>query len=558
MILQIEINNMLIDIKHVCCLLCLLFTGFLQAQNDLRPASIQWGEELREPAGSTIDKIIKAGTWGAYVLRRKPVSSISGEQVYIEYYDDKMRLKKSQKLDLKYKGKRREFEDMILLNGQLYLLTSFNNEAKKKNYLFAQRLDKRLLPVRDLTLIGEIDSRDRFRDGRFDLAFSRDSSQVLVYNQLPFQKNEPERFALRVYDDQFQEVWQRDITLPYGDGNFSIEEYRIDRHGNVYLLGVIFQDRSRVRRNGKPTYNYAILAYTEDGERAQEYRIDLEEQFVTDLTFRVANDGNLVCAGFYSDRGTYSIRGTCFFRLDVHTKEIHTLNLKPLDFEFMTEYLPERRREKARRAEAQGDDSEAPELYRFSLDELILRSDGGAVLVAEQYYVYQQYLYYPTYGYRYYPYGTNRQRVRHHYHYNDIIVVNIRPDGEIEWASRIPKRQETIDDGGYYSSYAMATVRDRFFFIYNDNARNFNLRKQKSDRFTGELYNFNGSQSVIALSEVQRDGTVTTYPLFSNRDADVITRPKICRQTGSRRMIVYGERGRTYRFADLEFELPSP
>lgn len=523
----------------VSFLLINLSEGF--AQRDVRPATISWGEELREPAGTTIERIITAGSWGAYVLRRKTGNTFTGEQLFVEQYDGRMHIRRSQKIDLRYKGKKREFEDLIWSNGKLYLLTSFNNEAKKKNYLFVQELDRRLVPKKDLQLIGEIDTRDKFREGKFDLSVSRDSSKILVYNQLPFKKSEPERFALRVYDADFQEQWVQDVTLPYGDGNFAIEEYRVDRDGNVYLLGVIYEDRARVRRNGKPTYNYTILAYTEKGERAQEYRIDLEEQFITDLTFRVGNNGNLICAGFYSNKGTYSIKGTCFLQLDVKTKEIINLNLMPFDFEFRTEYMSEGRKDRLERAEVQGNVNRTPELYRFSLDDLILRSDGGAVLIAEQYYVYQQ-------SYRYWD-GT--LRYDYFYNYNDIIVVNIQPDGSIEWSTRIPKRQETLNDGGYYSSYAMATVRDRFYFVYNDNSRNYRDAGNGNRRY---LYNFNGRFSVVVVSEITKDGQLTTFPLFTNRDADVITRPKICRQTGSRRMMVYGEQGRNYRFANLEFD----
>jgi hypothetical protein len=172
-----------------------------------------------------------------------------------------------------------------------------------------------------------------------------------------------------------------------------------------------------------------------------------------------------------------------------------------------------------------------------------MRTDGGAVLVAEQYYVYEQ---------SYYSYWDRSTRFNYFYHYNDILIINIKPTGEVEWASRIPKRQETMNDGGYYSSYAMATVKDRFYFIYNDNPRNFDPQVQNGNR--RNRFNYNGRYSVVSLSEVRIDGSVRTMPLFTNRDADVITRPKICRQSGSRNMLVYGERGRNFRFANLAFD----
>ena len=509
------------------------------AQRDGVPGKLEWGTEIIEPNGTRISKIITAGSYGFYALRVKNSSSFSKERVYVEFYDSNQKLKRSQEMELKYKGKLREFEDVVMVGGKLYLLTSFNNQVKKKNYLFSQQLSKRLIPSKTLVKIGEIDSRNIFREGEFDLVISRDSSKVMLYNQLPYQKNEPERFAFRVFDNQFNELWTKDIVLPYNDNQFAVEEYRIDKNGNIYLLGVLYQDRVRVRRQGRPNYQYIILAYSKEGTVVQEYKIDLSEKFITDLTFRIANDGKLVCSGFYSDKGTYSIKGTYFFRIDPETKSIFNKNLHPFDFDFLTEHMTEGRKEKAQKAEESGKVKRSTELYQYSLDELILRSDGGALMVAEQYYVYER-------SYRYF---DNTIRYDYYYHYNDIIVVNIRPNGEIEWTSRIPKRQETVNDGGYFSSYAMSIVKDRLFFIFNDNSRNF-----EENNASRRLYNFNGRYSVIALTELRKDGSSTTYPFFTNSDADIITRPKICKQVGSRRMIVYGERGRTYRFANLEFQ----
>lgn len=508
------------------------------AQQFEMPAKVTWGDELKEPSGSSIYKVVSAGANGFYALRRKGNDYNPGGELFFEFYDIDGKFKRSESYELKYSGKKLDYEDFILLNGQLYLLVSFNNQAKQKNYLFYHKINSRLQPSGDLVKVGEVDAINRVREGGFDVAISRDSSHMLIYSQLPSKKDQPERFSLQVFDNQFQPLWSKDVVLPYGDGNFSVEEYRIDDTGNVYLLGVIYQDRSRVRRQGKPTYQYTIIAYSQQGQEVQEVRIDLQDKFITDLTFRPQRDGNLVCAGFFSEKNNYSIKGTYYLRLNALTKEVLESTTKTFDLDFLTEYMTEGASERAREAEERGDKDRAPELYRYNLDELILRSDGGAVLVAEQYFVRE----------RFFRYWDGTMRIDYFYFFNDIIVVNVRPDGEIEWTTRIPKRQETMNDNGIFSSYAMATVRDRFYFIYNDNIRNIT---SEGDR--GNRYNLNSRNAVVAITEVRKDGSQSTAPLFSNNDADIVTRPKVCRQTGSRRMLVYGERGRSFRFAKLEF-----
>jgi hypothetical protein len=522
------------------------------------PGTLTWGNEYNEPNNTMASKIIGLTPDGFYVLRHKMVSNPNARpKAWVEYFDRDMKLKKSEELELKYKGKRRDLEDVIFLGGELYLMTSFNNTAKKRNYLFKQKINIRsLVASKKLDMIADTEARNKEVEGSFGFQISKDSTKLLVYNDLPYENKQPERFGFHVFDQNFEPVWEKNIILPYPDNQFTVEEYRVDEQGNVYLLGVLYEDEAKLRRRGSPTYKYVILAYSENGETAEEYRIDLPGKFITDLTFRIANDGMLTCSGFYSDKGTYSIKGTYFFRLDTVTKEFYNRNYKAFDFDFLTESMSEKNKAKAKNAERNNDRRRAAELYDYSLDELILRSDGGAVLVAEQFYVeretYNDYAssYYPYYGYyNPYYYSRNNYQTDYYYNYNDIIVVNIRPTGEIEWAARIPKRQETRNDGGYYLSYAMAIVRDKLFFLFNDNARNYST-KRKENRF----YNYNGSESVIVLAEINKNGEVQASPLASNREAGVITRPKMCKQIGRREMAVFGERGRRYRFGSLIFE----
>lgn len=527
------------------------FLGFGQQLSE--SAKLTWGDSYNEPPNTRVEKIIGIENEGFYVLRTRVITSTNTKpKVYVEHFTKNMKLKKSNEMDLKYKNKRRDFEDVISFGGELYLMTSFNNVVQKKNYLFKQKISKRsLAPSSKLEMIAETEAKNKEQEGTFGINISSDSSKLLLYNKLPYQRKNPEQFALHVFDENFEKLWTKNITLPYPDNTFRLEEYRVDKNGNVYLLGTLFKDNAAYRRRGSPNYQYIILAYTKDGTDKEQYKIDLKNKFITDLTFRVGNNGDLICSGFYSERDTYSVKGTYFFKLNAETKEIYNENHKEFEFEFLTEYMNERTREKARQAERSGDRKRQPELYQFSLDELILRSDGGAVLVAEQFYVFEEREYdnYPYFGSSaFYRSSYNRIQYTTHYNYNDILVVNIRPNGEIEWAARIPKKQETEDDGGYFSSYAMSIVRDKLYFVFNDNGRNFDSNVKDN-----RLYNFNGRNSVISLAQISKDGKVNISPLADNREAAVLTRPKVCKQIGSKQMAIYGEGARKFRFGSLRF-----
>ncbi len=529
------------------------------------PATLAWGGDNNEPNNSASTKVIGVNPGGFYVLRQKLLQNMNSKPKYwVEHFNRDMKLVRSEELELKYKRKLRDFEDVLYLGGKLYLLSSFNNTGKKMNYLFKQELNaKTLLPGKNLDMIAETEARNKEVEGTFAFAISKDSSKLLVYKELPYEKKSPERFGFKVFDQDFKLLWDKNIVLPYNDDQFTVEEYRVDDQGNVFLLGVLYQDGAKWRRRGNPTYRYVALAYMDNGKTFEEYRIDLEDKFITDLTFRIANDDKLTFAGFYSEKGTYSVKGSYFFRLDPRERAISNRQASEFSFEFLTAFMSNRNRQKALKATERNDTRKEPELFDYSLDELVLRSDGGAVLFAEQYFVEQDYnnqnygFYNPYYSPFYDPFYRNRygnqQQPDYYYHYNDIIVINLSPDGGIEWASRIPKQQETRNDGGYYSSYAMATTREGFFFLFNDDSRNFG--RDDDPNGAGRLYTYTGrGNSVVALAQINIKGEVSVYPLSSNKDAGVTLRPKMCKQIGKREMAVLGERGRGYRFGSLKFE----
>ena len=511
---------------------------------------LNWGQELSEPAGTFLSKIITSNETGVYALREKTKrQGFDGpSKIYLEHYTPQMKLRKSVKLDMKYNKKRVEFESIIPFGGKLYLFTSFNNEAKKTNYLFAQEVSyRRLQPSRKLKKVAENPTKNRAQEGYFDFSISKDSSKLLIYNQNPERRKTQETFSIYVYDQDMTPLWEKEVTLPYPDQNVNIESFEIDNDGNVYLLNTVFDKGTKEVKRGRANYRYSILAYSASGEKIVEYPIELKNYFITDLTFKIANDGHLVFAGFYSQKGTASARGTYFFRLDPITKEVYANNTKEFDFDLLTADLSNRKRAKAENAEQSGEVKKQAELTSFSLDHLILRNDGGAVLIGEQYFVnvvsnFNNF----TAGNRFGGGGANRDD--YYYNYNDLIVANIRPDGEIEWATRIPKSQETRNDRGYFSSYAMSIVRDKLFFIFNDDTRNY-------DKDDDKLYGFSGStkRTLISLAEINRDGSLEMYPLINNQQDNLLFRPKVSRQTGKREMILFGERGKKFKLATLQF-----
>src|SRR5690606_15582769 len=158
---------------------------------------------------------------------------------------------------------------------------------------------------------------------------------------------------------------------------------------------------------------------------------------------------------------------------------------------FLTQYKSEKETKKIEKKQEQGKDIE---MYQFDLDELIIREDGGAYLIGEQYYVRIVTTTTTTSN------GGTITRTNYYYNYHDIIVTSFRPDGSIEWWEKIPKRQVSANDGGFYSSYVRAIHNDRLHFIFNDNVENLDTW------MTGKLKNYTaGEKGVVTLVSLGQD-----------------------------------------------------
>jgi hypothetical protein len=254
----------------------------------------------------------------------------------------------------------------------------------------------------------------------------------------------------------------------------------------------------------------------------------------------IGDDGNIIGAGFYSTRGTWSIRGTFFVTLDRETKEVLQKSFKEFDEDFMTMYMTDKEEKKAKK-KADKKDKEL-EMYEYDLSEIVLRDDGGAVLIAEQYYMYV------TTHTSTDANGNSHTTYTYHYIHNDIIVVNMDSNGEIDWAVKIPKRQHTTNDGGFYSGYGMTVQEDKMYFIYNDNGKNLFLQEGE------KIHNFTPRKDfLVMIATVGIDGSVERETLFPIDKKDILLAPQESIEFDDK-LFLYAQRRKNYKYGRVDIQ----
>ena len=171
-----------LHLPHFISTLIFFFLFSLTA-NAQQKNQIQWGKQIKNNSKANLDKIITQDGTGFYVLKTWQGNQdiVDGpKEVFIEHYNREMNLTKSTEIDLKWKKKKRQFEDILMIGGELYLFTSFNNQAKRKNFLFAQKINKTNFKIeQELKYIAEIDTKSKFKEGSFSFHLLQRRSLVL-------------------------------------------------------------------------------------------------------------------------------------------------------------------------------------------------------------------------------------------------------------------------------------------------------------------------------------------------------------------------------------------
>ncbi len=497
---------------------------------------LKMGKEFRDSRRSLLSDIVGNDATGLYVVSDHINFTGRSTIEKLEHFNNDYEPNQSLDLDFKENGQDCTVQHVVNWHGRLYIFYSYATKNERKNVLLMGEIDKSTFTIRaDKLKIGEIDYSEKSKrnKGDFNLRFSRDSSKLLVFYDLPFQGNDSETYGFNVLDDQMRSLWQKNVTLPYSDDLFDVESFRVDNSGNAYILGLIYKDNRKEKRRGLPNYKYEVQAYSDKGNTVKQYPVTSPDYFFTDMQIEISDNSTLICAGFYSEKGTSTIKGTYFLKVDLATKGIKTQSFKEFGIDFITQNMSEG---KAKRTEQKTKKGKDIELVNYDLDKLLVGKDGSAILVAEQYYSHQTI----TYG------QNGATTVRNYYHYDNVIAVKVNPAGQIVWAQKIPKRQITLNDNGFYSSYALAIANGKICFIFNDNPKNLTYTK-------GLPANYSPSKSVVMLVSINAQGEVSRQPLFLNKDTEVIIRPKVCEQISNRQVILFGQRKRGRQFVKVTF-----
>ncbi len=511
----------------------------LCAQTKTNKANVKWGPEQTTKENGTFSYVIDdlGNSTFLAVIRKK--------DLHIQRMDG-VRTMWQRPVDLEWDGEDLEVERILLTNNEVLVFATMYSKKDNEHRLYLSSFSQdNLSPLKSWDRVDVIAAEKEANKGSFRISASPDRSKILVHALPPLEKESAEKSRMSIYDAGMNPLWSQDFQLPYTDGEFSVKSQRLDNDGSVVVLGVKYAGRSEskeLKRANKATYEYHLLVYGGNSAAPQDYPITVQDKFLQEMTLSMADKGDIICAGLFGNKDSFSARGAYFLRLDRASKQVVHSSFKDFSDDFITMYMTEKQAEKARKkADKKDEELELPE---FELHDIIHREDGGAVLLAEQY-IFRVSTYTSST-----PNGGTTTTTVYNYYYNDVLVVNVDPQGNIEWATKVPKRQYSVNDDGRYSSIAVDVKGDNIYLVFNDSGENLYVKPgDKLEQFT-----LTGKDALVVLATIDGDGNVSREALFSPDRRDVVLRPKDCVELSDKTMFIYASRKNDYRFGQIVFD----
>lgn len=343
----------------------------------------------------------------------------------------------------------------------------------------------------------------------FFTEISEDKKNILVYTFND--KASGIDFDCKWLDDSLKLVKRSRVNFR-SDKQTSSARVAISNSGTVYVCAYT---TTGAQNNAD---NFWILTLKQGDTKFTAHPLQLEGRFAANGFSRVDNVNNKIYfGGFYTDRKNGSYEGIIYAAFNTLKDEYEVQKYIPFDAQL-------------RASGGLNDRNNAFDNYMVK--QLIVKNDGGFVMVSEMTYVTSRSSYAPGIGYYsnfYSPYNTTTVR---EYHYNDIMSISYDKNGTREWTSVIPKEQYSQEDGGIFSSYLLLNTGGSIGFLYND---------------------FNSRRSRIQFSIVDEAGQTRTNSFaMEGKDAPDWL-PKKGKQVGGRTLIIPCLHKRQICFAKVVF-----
>jgi|SRR5688572_1931699 len=267
-----------------------------------------------------------------------------------------------------------------------------------------------------------------------------------------------------VIDTALNIITQKSVTIPFSEKKFGIDAYALSVSGDLAVLG--YHAEKIKALSSKRKIEFYVYAAGILQPNFKEYLLP-SNKIIGTLGIAFDNFNNqLVLAGFYYDKEVHASAGIFYATLDIIKNDEIKINTRVIEGQNGSSLSRERNL------------SSGSGIMDYPIDRIVVRNDGGALIVAESAY---------TTEYSYYDSFTQSFTQRLEFHFENVVIISVNKDASVDWSAVVEKDQVSLDDDGVFSSFCSILNSEQLLIVYNDDISKRNKIIPASINNKGEL-----------------------------------------------------------------------
>ena len=480
--------------------------GSLKAQ----VAELEWGIDNKRKA--TLLDLYPDKGFNFYTYRITGNGLLQANRVSRYMYGEEVLNKK---IENKVENLTVTLESLLTFNGTL--LGFFSDKRDGEHQLYMVKYDTEIDPYDQPILMAEFPTpKLGSSKGYFMVQKSKNDNFLCVEYVIPAKKDNFDRYGFHIIDTNYKTVKQGEYEVPFSSRYSTVNVRHVTNDGEFVLGVTVYNSSNRGLFRDYSAIEKAVILHVQK-DTLMQYEMFLDQRRVFDFEI-TSRDSLIVVTGTYGEQFAPGAQGVFYQRININQRKVEATKVQPFPQWFLDDLKSKTIRYDRMRS---GNPRGVLDIVNYAFRDVHQLEDGSLVIVAEQYYVYQQ--------------TTNDSRgmiqTVNHYYYDDALIYQISPQGDFNWISSIPKEQHSTNDYGYYSSLKSIISNGKCLVFFNDHRKNYDdygvfkrfnysvtfpVRKKTYALALSEITLSNGDQKRTVFNDYSQTGGTVSLKMCAN------------------------------------------
>lgn len=286
----------------------------------------------------------------------------------------------------------------------------------------------------------------------FEIVVDAKETSFVICTNYPISATENQKLKMTGFQSDLTPKWSKTIVFPQRDKQYLFSDWQYDGEGTIFFLArhIINLYESELEFTTGNQNTYYLWGYNQINNHLKEIELSLNKRFISKIGMTLGQN-KWIIGGTYSNDKKFRTDGVFNLLIDQNMQvSSHLIH----DFT-SDEQRSFNHNSTSNFAERGIDD------IRIKSIEVLENEDF--VIIGEEY---RKDVEEPNDG------RMSSSNFTEIFYYNDLSLFWFDREGKLKGNYSIPKTQVSLNDQGYFSSYALGKSGDKLFFFFNDNPKN--------------------------------------------------------------------------------------